>query len=356
MNRGKNTNGGKNTGNSIAAVGIDVAKSTLSVCILSQNGRERALTIRNTEADINSKLLPCISQCSAQVVMESTGHYHWLASLLLSENGVDVRVVNPILAKQYTSSNIRKVKTDPQDARGLARMALVADNLPESFRITRNALSLRKKLSTLASLSKHLQALHATLSSFKESQEILGLGEKDANSPSITEIRESVKQIKKSMRTLERECIIEAKQDEKVKAGTEKLSTIPGVSEFCSILSLHWFRPGEGVTAKSWIAYAGLDISSRESGTWKGKCKLTKRGNAFLRKRLYSAAWGAVMNNSDFKDYYDKLRSLEGRAHVEALTIISRKIVRIMYSILQLGTAYDTSKFTHKYSFEAGVS
>lgn len=344
----------ENAESPVLAIGIDVAKSTLSVCILSQNGRENALTIRNTEADINSRLLPRINQCSAKVVMESTGHYHWLASILLSGAGADVRVVNPILAKQYTSSNIRKVKTDPQDAKGLARMALVADNLPESFHLTEKSLYLRKKLSTLASLSKHLQALHATLSSFEEAQEILG--KKDGDTPSIALIRESAKQMKQSMQKLERECIQEAKQSETMKVETEKLESIPGVSEFCSILSLHWFHLREGATAKSWIAYAGLDISSRESGTWKGACRLTKRGNAFLRKRLYSAAWGAVMNNSDFKEYYDKLREDEGRAHVEALTIISRKIVRIMFSVLQSGTVYDSSKFTHKYSMESGIS
>lgn len=101
------------------AVGIDVAKATLSVSICDHNGRERALSIRNTDTDITAKVLPHLQHYSGKVVMESTGHYHWTPSLVLREAGLDVRVVNPLLAKQYTSGNIRKVKTDPADARGL---------------------------------------------------------------------------------------------------------------------------------------------------------------------------------------------------------------------------------------------
>ena len=91
---------------------------------------------------------------------------------------------------------------------------------------------------------------------------------------------------------------------------------------------------------RSWIAFAGMDISVRESGTWKGKGKLTKRGNSFIRKRLYCAAWGAMMNYEEVRAYYDRLK-LGGRNHVEALCIIARKLLRIAYAILVKGKTYD---------------
>ena len=82
------------------AVGIDVAKSSLSVNIRFRDGNERALAIRNIDADSNQKLLPAMEQCTGKVVMESTGHYHWLVALLPTRAGHDVRVVNPLLAKE----------------------------------------------------------------------------------------------------------------------------------------------------------------------------------------------------------------------------------------------------------------
>lgn len=325
--------------NEIIAVGIDVAKASLSVCFHFKNQNEKALMISNTETDINKKVLSKLNNFKGKIVMESTGHYHWLVTLLLSESGHDVRIVNPILASQYTTKNIRKIKSDPSDASGLARMARIADNLPNTFSGTRKSLWMRKKLGLLASLSKQIQALQASIKSVKEAQKIIG--EKDSSV--VEELKQSIKSLKKSMNNLEKECIKGSKQDTKLEKQVELLTSIPGISEFAAVLCLHWFNKDDGVTAKSWIAYSGSDISVKESGTWKGKCRMTKRGNAYLRKRLFCCAFGAWRHNSDFKNYYDKLRK-EDRSYVETMIIISRKLIRIMFSVLETNQSYDAKK------------
>lgn len=325
--------------NAITAVGIDVAKATLSVCLRDPEGSERALTLRNTEADMRTKVLPLLAGFSGKIVMESTGHYHWLPTLFLQNQGLDVRVVNPILAKQYTSGNIRKVKTDPADARGLARMAAVATHLPGTFNQSRTTLKLRKKLSVIASMEHQIQALNASLTSLQEAQEIL----QEPLSPAESKLRATVKDLASAIHSLEREFERESAEDEKTAREAKLLSTIPGVSSFVSHVVLQWFSFAEGRDATSWIAYAGLDISVRESGTWRGTCRLTKRGNNFLRRRLVSAGWGAMMHDPDWKKRYDELRK-EGRPHVEALLILGRKIIRTMYVVLKNQTTYDPLK------------
>ena len=142
------------------------------------------------------------------------------------------------------------------------------------------------------------------------------------------------------MKDLEHESVREIQKDEKARKQMELITSIPGISAFVALLALHWFQYDQGITASSWVAYAGLDVSVRESGTWRGISRLTKRGNAFLRKRLYSAAWGAWQNDPYFKRYYEVLRE-ENRSHVEALSIIARKLVRIMFSVLKTERAYD---------------
>lgn len=321
------------------AVGIDVAKATLSVCVVYPDGQERALSIRNIDTDINKKLLPFLSKYTGKVVMESTGHYHWKPALLLSKAGCDVRVVNPLLAKQYTTGNIRKVKSDPADANGLARMARVADNLPHSFSDTPKTLWMRKRLGLLASLNKHVQGINSTLSSAEEAQGIV----EGEDSSSVTLIKETVLKLRLMMTKLENECVEETIKDPVLKEKSDLLATVPGLSPFASALFLHWFADDKGTNPKSWIAYAGLDISVRESGTWKGKCRITKRGNAYLRKRLYSSAWGAWMNDPHFKAYYEALKA-EKRPHVEILLMLARKIVRIAFMVLKNKTSYDATK------------
>lgn len=321
------------------AVGIDVAKATLSFCILYPDGHERVLTIRNIDTDINKKLLPSLRKYTGKVVMESTGHYHWKSAMLLAEAGCDVRVVNPLLAKQYTGGNIRKVKNDPVDAQSLARMARVADNLPSPFYDTPKALWMRKKLGLLASLNKHVQGINSTLASTEEAKEIVS-GEA---SVVISQIKETVKTLRLTMTKLENECVRETMKDPLLAEKMKLLSTVPGLSPFVSSLYLHWFTDDTVTDPKSWIAYAGLDISVRESGTWRGKCRLTKRGNAYLRKRLFSSAWGAWMNDPQFKAYYETLKE-EGRPHTERLLIIARKIVRISFMVLKNNAPYDSTK------------
>jgi transposase len=322
----------------LLAIGIDVAKASMSVCLKFREGFSKALKFSNTETDIK-RLAKQLIGYQGKIVMESTGHYHWLIALILSENNLDVRVINPLLAKKYTQSSIRKVKTDKADAETLANMAILEEHLPERFNMHSIELVLRKKLAFIGSLSHALQSLQAIVDSFEEAK-------KNLRSP-LTKIEKQlikqVENIKKQINKLELEVVREVKKDDNHSENIKNLASIPGVSVFVATLATHFFST-DYTSAKSWIGYAGLDVSSRESGTWKGQCHLTKRGNNFLRRRLYSAAWGAVMNNSGFRAYYDYLREQENRNHVEALVIIARKIVRIMYTVVSKKTSFDSSR------------
>jgi len=56
------------------------------------------------------------------------------------------------------------------------------------------------------------------------------------------------------------------------------------------------------------IAYGGLDIEIKESGLWKGKAKLSKRGSGLLRRVLYLAALRSIhTEGSAFGAYYRRL-------------------------------------------------
>jgi transposase len=218
-------------------------------------------------------------------------------------------------------------------------MARVADNLPNSFSDTPKTLWMRKRLGLLASLNKHVQGINASLASTEEAQGIV-LGE---DSVVVTEIKETLKMLRLTMTKLENECVRETMKNPMLAGKMKLLATVPGLSPFASSLFLHWFTDDSVTNPKSWIAYAGLDISVRESGAWRGKCRLTKRGNTYLRKRLFGSAWGAWMNDPQFKAYYEVLKA-EDRPHVERLIMIARKIVRISFMVLKNNTPYDARK------------
>jgi transposase len=59
-----------------------------------------------------------------RVVVESSGHYWWPLASHLRRRGVPVAVVNPLEAKYFAKSRLRRTKSDPADARTLAELGV----------------------------------------------------------------------------------------------------------------------------------------------------------------------------------------------------------------------------------------
>jgi transposase len=319
----------------LLAVGIDVSKASLEVALM-YSSKEISGSYPNDEAGL-AELAERLRQSTGtyKVVMESTGRYHLLAALRLAEAGIDVRVINPLLAKRYYRSQIRKIKTDKADARVLAQVALLEKNLPKSFGQDKTALQIRQKMGLLASLEKQLQALKAILNDYQAFQQQLGIEASELEQQVVQSIKTFSQHINKLELELQQLVLTQSQHSATVK----RLQSIPGISKPLAAL-ITQFLDSTSQHPKQWIAFLGLDIAVRESGQWKGKGKVTKRGNAYLRKRLYNAAWGATMNDKDFRSYYDSLKR-QGSSHVEALLIIARKLLRIAFTVVTQNVSYD---------------
>jgi transposase len=90
------------------------------------------------------------------------------------------------------------------------------------------------------------------------------------------------------------------------------------------------------------IAYAGLDPRVRKSGAFVGQAHLSKRGPGALRHALYLAALGAVRCRPEWRERYERLLQ-RGRAKKEALTILSRKLLKVIYYVLRTGLSYEST-------------
>lgn len=322
--------------NDYVAVGIDVSKDSLSVCLVKRDETETLQTFGNTDTDIKRFIKDTLTGFASKIVMESTGRYHLRCALLLAESGFDVRVINPLMTKKYATASIRKVKSDPADSRLLAEMALRERHLPASFRPNLVSRRIRKKIALIGSLEHQLQQLKAILDDYDHTMTDLRADE----SKPVNAIRDLVKQLDKQRHQLEREVEQESGQTQERKSSSLLLTSVPGITAYTAAIVTTAFDPSVSETSKQWIAFAGLDVSVRQSGKWKGRSRLTKRGNAYVRKKLFSAAWGAVMNYESFKQYYEQLKS-KGRNHVECLTIIARKLLRIMFSVVKNQTQFN---------------
>ena len=316
------------------SLGIDVSKASLEMVGIGEADAWRR-TVANQLADIEALSRSLVKAgYRGKIVCESTGHYHLLLALVFARHGLDLRIINPLQSSKHQTARIRKTKTDPVDGYVLATMCETERDLPQAAHLAPTQVLARLRQGQLQSLDKQIQRLRQSLASYRETYEKLGLEAGDASET----IAQALSQLRRAKRQLEAE--LESAYLELAEASdVDQLKTIPGYSDLVASMIAGAFDR-DVKSERSWIAFAGLDVSIRESGTWKGRGRLTKRGNSFFRKRCYNAAWGAKMNYPEVHQYYDQLKS-QGRHHVEALCIIARKLLRIAYAILVNGKTYN---------------
>ena len=109
------------------AVGIDVSKgkSTVTIRRPGDNVILKPRDFRHTQSDINS-LIGIIKGLDGEskVCMEHTGRYYEPVATWLSDAGIFVSAVNPILIKQFGDDSLRSPKTDKADAKKISRYTL----------------------------------------------------------------------------------------------------------------------------------------------------------------------------------------------------------------------------------------
>ncbi len=321
---------------SCTGIGIDVSKATLEVVGIAGAEVWRA-EIANSELEIEQ-----VAQAlqaggyRGKVICEATGHYHLLLGLVFARHALDLRIINPLQSSKHRQARVRKTKTDRVDGYVLATMCATERELPAAAQLQPERVLARLKQGQLQALDKQLQQMSRSASAYDETYAKLGL----APGASAAALARVVAELKAARRQLQKELEGLLVQAADVK-DLDRLRKIPGFSRLVSGLVSTGFNR-EAPSERSWVAYSGLDVSIRQSGVWRGRGKLTKRGNSFLRKRLYCAAWGAVMNYAEVRAYYDRLKAA-GRKHVEALCIIARKLLRIAYTILVRGKEYDAT-------------
>ena len=304
------------------AVGIDVSKVKIDVAILMSASKTKTKLFSNqTQKDMQALVSWFLENGVKQttpIVIESTGSYHWLCCLILSEHGFRVHLINPLLTKRYEKSSIRGAKTDTVDAKRLAEIGLIEENLPLFFD-SRNSLSSKRYCSLYAKLIKIRQQLERSYKDALESGQRIGIN-LDLNC-----IEDCLKQIKVTLDAMKQ--IIE----ENGSPLSKQLAKVKGISSFQASVLCHAIEGKTFGSKDKLIAFFGLDVKVRQSGMWRGRQKISKRGNSFYRMVLFQMGWALSMHNDEFKPYYQRLRS-NGKHYYTCLIATARKFLRFFYA------------------------
>jgi transposase len=312
-------------------LGIDIAKLKFNLCLINSSGKLRHKVFPNTSAGFE-QLLEWLSKQSVQRVhacMEATGTYGEALSLFLHEAGHTVSVVNPAAVKAFAGSRLSRTKTDRVDAELIARFCQaqappVWTPLPQEVR--------------------ELQALVRRLESLVE----MRVAEENRLSSGITVdlVRQSVEehlsylndQIKRTEELIRRHI----KGNPTLKAQSELLDSIPGIAAATAAMLLAEITDVKQYrSARQVAAYAGLVPRERQSGSSvRGRTRLSKIGNARLRRALYFPAITALRCSPFFQQWAEGLQK-RGKCKMSVIGAVMRKLIHLAYGVLKTGKPFD---------------
>lgn len=101
------------------------------------------------------------------------------------------------------------------------------------------------------------------------------------------------------------------------------------------------------------MRFAGLNLSERQSGTWRGKTRISKKGRPMLRKVLKLTVLPLVKKQGVYGSYYKKKTEVDKMPGAKAMTVIARHFLKMLYGVYKSGSQFDENRmFTCESQFQ----
>lgn len=335
-------------------LGIDVAQKELVVClgrvydvdwVLELYGHR---TFPNTDKGFTAMILwvkkLTLEDIPVRYVMEATGVYHEALAYFLEGKGHEVSVVLPNKISNYFRTLDVKTITDKTASEAIARFGLERklDNWQRPKEIFRELKQLTRERDQIVedrTVSKN--QLHA-----EETQAF-------PNKKSVARVKARIKLLNKQEVEIKVEIAVLVKGEKEVARSVEIICSIPGVGLLTAVTVLAETNGFELIRSKRQLtSYAGLDVQEKQSGTSvKGKSKISKKGNRYLRKAMHMPALSAIRNEERFTTIFVRLVSKHG-VKMKAAVAIQRKLLEMIYTLYKTNKPYDKDFLKNEVSKE----
>lgn len=323
-------------------VGIDVSKDELVVSI-GRLTEDLRVEIFGYKVLTNSKkgfieLCDWVKRKAAvevpvRYVMEATGVYHEALAYYLSGQNEGVSIVMPSKMSNFQKTLEIKTITDKTSSEvittfGLEKNVDVWKQPKKIYRDIRQLTRERDQLMEQKTILKN--QLHAEQS------------EAFPNDSSIARIKERITLHVRQEKEIMQEIKAYINQDEQVYNLVMLLGSIPGIGLLTATIILSETHGFDLIrNRKQLTSYAGLDVKEKESGTSvKGRPRISKKGNRYLRKAMHFPALTAVKHDERFKSIYARLVQKHG-IKMKAAVCIQRRLLELAYTIYKTNKPYD---------------
>lgn len=316
-------------------IGIDVSKDKLDIAYLDHSSEEQVTQISNTISSIKTflKHISSVFSLPFQVVLEATGVYHLNLVYLLDEQNIDVTILNPLSLKGFSTSYLLTTKTDAVDAALLLRLA--QERKPVATKIPKVEWQQKKQLLT--------EWEHTQKQFQREKNRLHAFSSWNQSSPVATQlVEERIELLEKQLLQIEEmlTSLSNVMENEEFEKQVELASTIKGIGKKTALFvlmvshSLEYFN-----SPKELAKFLGLTPTIHQSGRFKKRGRISKKGNAYVRGLLYCCARSAKRFNPQCKELYEKLRK-KGKPYKVAMIAVAHKLVRQLFAVVKNQTPY----------------
>lgn len=329
--------------------GIDVAQKELVICLgrmyddWTQElyaSRIFANTAKGHVALLSWVKKQTDSQIATRYVMEATGVYHEAFAYFLDTQEQVLSIVLPNKISNYMRTLSIKTITDRTSSEAITRFGLERnlDRWKKPKEIYRNSRDLTRERDQLIQertmVKNQLHAERAGAYPHKNT---------------LKRLNERLKLLNKQIQEIKKEIDELIATDTEVKENIDLLCSIPGIGTLTAVTIMAETNGFELIRNKRQLAsYAGFDVREKQSGTSvKGKPRISKKGNKYLRKALYLPALATIRHNEHFKAIFARLVSKHG-IKMKAAVAVQRKILEMTYTIYKTRKAYDKDHLKNK--------
>lgn len=268
-----------------------------------------------------------------QFIMEATGVYHESLAYFLSEQSAQVSIVLPNKISNYFRTLEIKTITDHTASEAIARFGL-----ERKVDLWKRPNPLLKRLRQLTRERDQIVEERTMVKNQRHAE----MAEAEPNEATVKRINKRIRFLDTQEKEIKDEITLLTKKDQQVRKAVELLTSIPGVGLLTAATVLAETNGFELIRNKRQVAsYAGLDVREKQSGTSvKGKSRISKRGNRYLRKAMHLPALAAIRVNERFKGVFARLVARHG-IKMKGAVAIQRKLLELMYVLYKTNTSFD---------------
>lgn len=310
---------------SMIVAGIDTGKLELHVCLLPG---ERRFTVKNGAAGIAALVEACRAAGVRRCGIESTSIYHRKAAAALRLAGFAVTEPQPRQIKAFAQAVLQWSKSDPLDARVIARFAQIAETVREGQ---------TAEIEALSEPLTYIEQLEARIAWLKTSRE------RFAGARIGKDIEADIKRLKARRAGELKRLEIRLRKNETLARRLDLLLSIPGVAERTALGFLIRMPELGQLGREQAASLAGLAPHLCDTGQFKGERHIYG-GRERFRHTAFMAAFAAAMQwNEDLQAFYRRLLA-HGKTHTAAIVACARKLVILANAILARGTPWQDKR------------